>query len=319
MSKLNQFNGEKSIFKNFDDCAIFKINDQQSIIQTVDFFTPIVDDPYTFGQVGAANSLSDIYAMGGKPLFALNITAFPTDTLSLEILTSILKGGEDKCFEAGINILGGHSIKDDSPKYGLAVTSIIDNDKILKNNGAQVNDSIILTKPLGTGIITTAIKKGLASNKSIDDVIEVMVSLNDTLEKIDNTEKINACTDITGYGLIGHLNEVCSASNLTAEINFSSIPFIENVKNLAIDGVIPGGSKNNLDYFSKNVEFKSNIQLHEKLMFSDAQTSGGLLLCIPENQSKKFMDLLNRNSTFKSAIIGKITKKQKKSIVLYDE
>ena len=319
LSKLNQFNDGKSIFKNFDDCAIFKINDRQSIIQTVDFFTPIVDDPYTFGQIGAANSLSDIYAMGGKPLFALNITAFPTDTLNLEILTSILKGGEDKCLEAGINILGGHSIKDDSPKYGLAVTSIINNDKILKNNGAQINDNIILTKPLGTGIITTAIKKGLASNKSIDDVIEVMASLNDTLEKIEDTGKINACTDITGYGLIGHLNEVCSASDLTAEINFSSIPFIENVEKLAADGVIPGGSKNNLDYFSKNVEFKSNIQLFEKLMFSDAQTSGGLLLFIPENQSEKIINLLDRNSIFKSAVIGKITKKQKKSIILYNE
>ena len=319
MSKLNLFNDEKSIFKNFDDCAIYKINEEQSIMQTVDFFTPIVDDPYTFGQIGAANSLSDIYAMGGLPLFALNITAFPTDKLKLDYLSSILKGGEDKCAEAGISILGGHSIKDDVPKYGLAVTSIIDNEKILKNNGAQIDDDIIITKPIGTGIITTAIKKGLADKESINESISVMTTLNNSLTMIDCENIINACTDVTGYGLIGHLQEMCKASDLTAKINFSKIPFLNHVETLALDGIVPGGSKDNLDYFSKNVDFKPNIEFHQKLMFADAQTSGGLLLAVPKDKSKELINKLNNNSNFNSTIIGSFNEKKIKSIILHNE
>ena len=178
LSKLNNSrNNNSSGFEQFDDCAIYPIDDKQSIIQTVDFFTPIVDDPFTFGQIAACNSLSDIYAMGGKPLFALNIVAFPTETLPLSILSDILKGGENICKKAEVNILGGHSIKDDSPKYGLAVTGIIDNNKIVKNNTAKVGDVLILTKPLGTGIITTAIKKGLANTQSKEEAIKSMLTL----------------------------------------------------------------------------------------------------------------------------------------------
>ena len=213
--KINTFKDTKG-YENFDDCGIYKLNNKQSIIQTVDFFTPIVDDPYFFGQIAAANSLSDIYAMGGKPLFALNIAAFPTEKLDLEVLSTILEGGADKCNEANIPILGGHTIKDDIPKYGLAVTGIIDNNKIILNSTAKANDDIILTKPIGSGIISTAIKKGLASTKTIKSTIDIMNTLNDYSANKMNKYTVNACTDITGYGLLGHLNEMCRGSKLTA-------------------------------------------------------------------------------------------------------
>ena len=315
LSKLNSF----SSFNNFEDCAIFKLNNKQSIIQTVDFFTPIVDDPYTFGQIAAANSLSDIYAMGGEPLFALNIVAFPTEKLHLDILTSILKGGKDKCQDANINILGGHSIKDDSPKYGLAVTGIINNEDILKNSGGKIGDDIILTKPLGTGIITTAIKKDKAKEKTIADAINVMTTLNNILSLITNKKIINACTDITGYGLLGHLNEVCNSSNITANLNFKSIPFLDQVSSLAIEGIIPGGSKDNLEYYNDRISFDHQIKSYEQLMLADAQTSGGLLLSVPKNESKKLVLTLNKNSDFNTCIIGEFVKKEKKSIIVTNE
>ncbi len=317
MSKLNSLNNNKeSGFENFDDCAIFQIDKEQSIIQTVDFFTPIVDDPYTFGQIAAANSLSDIYAMGGMPLFALNIVAFPTETLNLDILSSILKGGKDTCESANINILGGHSIKDDSPKYGLAVTGIIKNKNILRNNGSKVGDDIILTKPLGTGIITTAIKKNIASITNINDAVNVMTKLNNILSNIEKKSIINACTDVTGYGLLGHLNEMCKASNKSAMLNFMSIPFLDQVKTFAMDGIIPGGSKKNLEYYKNEIDFDGNIETYQKLMLADAQTSGGLLLSVPKNESKKLVNILNMNSDFNSCIIGEFINKDKKSIIV---
>ena len=323
MSKLNIFPNKKdqSGFESFDDCAIYKLNDKQSIIQTVDFFTPIVDDPYTFGLIAAANSLSDIYAMGGKPLFALNIVAFPVETMNLDILSEILRGGVDKCAEVNVNILGGHSIKDDTPKYGLAVTGIIDNNKILKNSSAKKNDALILTKPLGTGIITTAIKKDKATKGSTNDVIELMTTLNNSAaEIISNTKlSINACTDITGFGLLGHLRELCKSSNLTAKINFNSIPFLKDVTNLAQQGIIPGGTKSNLEYIKNDVFFSKNINKYQKYMLADAQTSGGLLISVPKEDSCKLLNELNRNTNYKSSIIGYLSIKNKYSIIVSDE
>ena len=320
LSKLNSFsNKEKKGFEEFDDCAIYQLNENQSIIQTVDFFTPIVDDPYTFGQIAGANALSDIYAMGGVPLFALNIVSFPTDKLDLEILGLILKGGEDKCSEVNVNILGGHSIKDNTPKYGLAVTGLIDNNKIIKNNGAKIGDDLILTKPLGTGIITTAIKKDLVEETTIELAIQTMVELNNKAASKMNQTLVNACTDVTGYGLLGHLKEICSSSNLSAEIYFKKIPFIEQTKSLAMNGVIPGGSKNNLKYFSKNTFFSDDLKEYQKLMVADAQTSGGLLISIPKEFSKDLLKNLNNDSDFKSTIIGQITPKKEKSIFVLNE
>jgi len=312
LSKLNNSSlNDKSIgFDSFDDCSIYRINNKQSIIQTVDFFTPIVDDPYLFGQIAATNSLSDIYAMGGTPLFALNIVAFPTEKLDLNILSVILQGGIDKCKMAKINILGGHSIKDDVPKYGLAVTGIIDNDKIIKNNTAKVGDDIIITKPIGSGIISTAIKKELANDTLINDTIEIMNTLNDNSSKIMMKYNINACTDITGYGLLGHINEMCRGSNLSANINYNKVPKIETIEDFAKKDIIPGGSKNNLEFLINKIYFSNEFKNYQKYILADSQTSGGLLISCPKEHSENLLDELNENLQFKSSIIGEFKEKE---------
>ena len=318
MSKLNSLsnNNLESGFNDFDDCAIYKINTKQSIIQTLDFFTPIVDDPYTFGLIAAANSLSDIYAMGGEPLFALNIVEFPTEELDLEILTSILKGGKDKCNEAGINILGGHSIKDDIPKYGLAVTGIIDNKSIKRNSTCEENDLIILTKPIGTGIITTAIKKGVATDIIIKDVQNLMATLNNNIAIKQNSNYINACTDVTGYGLLGHLTEMADSSNLTAKIDFHNIPTIKEATSFIENDIVPGGTKNNLNFYKQKILFSKEINKYQKLILADAQTSGGLLLSVPEKYATKLVDEINNTSNYKSSIIGQFINKKENSIIV---
>ena len=317
LSKLNNsLDSNTSGFEQFDDCAIYPIDKNKSILQTVDFFTPIVDDPFTFGQIAACNSLSDIYAMGGNPLFALNIVAFPTDNLPLSILSDILKGGEDICQKAKVNILGGHSIKDESPKYGLAVTGIIENNKIIKNNTAKVGDILILTKPLGTGIITTAIKKSLADDVSKNEAIKSMLTLNNETSLAINDIGVSACTDITGYGLLGHLNEMCDSSNLTANININNIDFLSGVKKLAENGIIPGGTKNNLDFYKKHIKFKNTIKNFQKYMLADAQTAGGLLIAVPEKKSKILLDRLNTNSDYTSKIIGFLTEQSNNNILV---
>ena len=317
MSKLNFSNyNNQSGFENFDDCGIYPINDKESIIQTVDFFTPIVDDPYVFGQIAAANSLSDIFAMGGKPLFALNIAAFPTQDIPLEVLSEILQGGQDKCNEAKTNILGGHSIKDDVPKYGLAVTGLIKNKNILRNNTAKENDLILLTKPLGTGIITTAIKRKLCDNTTLKKAINLMSTLNADLTTINN--KINACTDVTGYGLLGHLNEMCK-NNLTANINYNDIPFIDKTKDLAKKNIIPGGTKNNFNFYKSYAEFHHSLKEYQKLMLADAQTSGGLLLSVSDKNVKEVLCFLNNTGSYKTKVIGEFITKINKNIIVNNE
>jgi len=301
-------------FEQFDDCAIYEIDNNQSIIQTVDFFTPIVDDPYLFGKIAANNSLSDIYAMGGTPLFALNIVAFPTEELPLEILSDILRGGEDVCSEAHINILGGHSIKDNTPKYGMAVTGIINNDKIIKNSTAKNDDVLILTKPLGSGIITTAIKKEAATKEIKNNAIELMLTTNKHASNAMQKSNINACTDITGYGLLGHLNEMCVSSNLSAKINFDSINFIDGVEDLAQNGIIPGGTKNNFNFNKKDIKFDKKIKEYQKFMLADAQTAGGLLISVPNEGSSELLKELNKNNKYDSKIIGSFIAKSDKNI-----
>ena len=318
MSKLKSYplSSFESGFDDFDDCAIYKINEKQSIIQTVDFFTPIVDDPYTFGLIAAANSLSDIYAMGGKPLFALNIVAFPTESLSLDILSAILNGGQDKCNEAGTKILGGHSIKDDTPKYGLAVTGIINNSDIKRNSNCNENDIIVLTKPIGTGILTTAIKKGIASNHLINNVQNLMAALNNNELFFENSKIINASTDVTGYGLLGHLIEMSDASNLSAEINFNDIPLIDETISFAKQDVIPGGTKKNFDFYKSKISFSKNLTDYQKFILSDAQTSGGLILSVNEENAYDLLKKINTTAQYKSSIIGKFIKKKDKSIIV---
>ena len=305
-------NSENYGFENFDDCSIYTLKNNHKIIQSVDFFTPIVDDPYNFGQIAAANSLSDIYAMGGKPLFALNILAFPTDELPNEIMEEILQGGIQITNEAKIPILGGHSIKDKEPKYGLVVTGESSNGKLIKNSTAQIDDVLILTKPIGTGIITTAAKKGLASKDQLHETINVMTQLNAKASSVMLDFEINACTDITGYGLLGHLYEMCKSSKVSAHIQFDSIKFLCGAFEFTQKNIFPGGSKRNLDYFSKKIDFNKNLSEHQKIMLADAQTSGGLLISCPSNRAQELKEVLSWDMD--AFIIGNIVPEQQNLI-----
>ena len=301
-------------FENFDDCSIYKLKNGEEIIQSVDFFTPIVDDPYDFGRIAAANSLSDIYAMGGIPLFALNILAFPSDDLPNSVMEDILKGGMKIAEEANIPILGGHSIKDKEPKYGLVVTGQSQNGKLVKNSGALIDDILLLTKPIGTGILTTAIKKGIASDSQLQEAVDVMTQLNSKAAKIMLDFEVNACTDVTGYGLLGHLSEICSASNVSAHIEFDKIKFLRGVFEYAQKNIIPGGSKRNLDYIANNINFNDNLKDYQKLMLADAQTSGGLLISCPTDRANELQKVLSWDVD--AFIIGSIIEKQDNLIMV---
>ena len=318
LTKLNENNilldNNVGGFQTSDDCSIYPLDDNNLLIQSLDFFTPIVDNPYDFGRIAAANALSDIYAMGGKPIFALNITCFPTDKLPLDVLHEILRGGSDIAKKANIPILGGHSIKDNEPKYGLVVSGIVSKSKLMKNNTAQLNDNLILTKPIGTGIISTAIKNDLASKEDINNIVNVMTELNDKSSLAMNNINASACTDITGYGLLGHLQEMCRGSNLNASIDFNKIPLINNVIDYANKGVVPGGTKRNLEHYGKLTEFDISISNAKQLIMADAQTSGGLLISVSEDQTNKLMANL-KNANCLSQVIGKIVKKEKKYLI----
>jgi cysteine desulfurase len=290
-----------------DDAAVYLINKDQAVVQTLDFFTPIVDDPYDFGAIAAANALSDIYAMGAKPLFALNIVAFPVQRLPLEVLENMLLGAADKATEAGISIIGGHSIDDTEPKFGMCVTGLVQPDKTWKNIGAQPGDILILTKPLGTGIISTAVKSGLAGENEAAEACKWMKLLNKNAAIAFSKFPVNACTDITGFGLAGHLSEMTHGSMVNAEIEFESLPFMKNVKKLALAGAIPGGTYKNLDFYTKWISWNVILSETEKLLFCDAQTSGGLLVSIPEKYTQQVLSELAVHGVENAVVIGRIT------------
>ena len=283
-----------------------RLSNGNLIIQTVDFFTPVVDDPYQFGQIAAANALSDIYAMGGEPLFALNIVGFPINDLPKKVLTEILQGGADKADEAGIPIVGGHSVDDKEPKYGLVVTGEIQKDKIWKNSGARIGDALVLTKPLGTGIIATAIKKGKASLDSIELAIRSMATLNKNSANGLLNYNVNAVTDVTGFGLLGHLKEMCENSGVSSEINFQDLEFLDSAVELAMSGIIPGGTKRNLKSLNEVVVFSKGLSKTEELLSADAQTSGGLLISMPIKDAKSYIEQMDG----KPKVIGHITGKR---------
>ena len=293
-------------FESSEDCAVFPLDENHYLIQSVDFFTPIVDDPYTFGQIAAANSLSDIYAMGGMPLHALNIAEFPSDDLPLEILTEIMQGGLEITKQANIPILGGHTIKDPVPKYGLVVTGRVKKKNLTLNSTAKAGDVLILTKPLGSGIIATAIKKDKAPRSIMEEAVNVMTNLNSGGAKAMNAVGVNACTDITGYGLLGHLLEMCEGSKISATIEFNEIPLMQGVFELAQKGFIPGGTKRNLDHVIPNVNFSKNISQEQKYLLADAQTSGGLLISVPKDKAEKLQNLLMENQCLSSSVIGQV-------------
>jgi len=295
--------------KNSDDAAVYRINDETAIVQTVDFFTPVVDEPYNFGSIAAANALSDIYAMGARPLFALNIVGFPSSRLPMEVLKQILKGASDKAAEAGICILGGHTIDDPEPKYGMVVCGKVHPERIWANSGAKENDAIILTKPVGTGILTTALKRGLLSERTKTELISVMSELNKKAADILEKYSIHACTDITGFGLIGHLSEVSVASSVNVELFAGRVPLFEETANFAAAGIIPGGSKNNLDHFSRHVIWDETISSITKIILCDAQTSGGLLVTVPGSEKEDIISELKNAGLSYSSHVGNCLEK----------
>jgi len=290
-----------------DDAAVYRINREQAIVQTLDFFTPIVDDPYDFGAIAATNAISDIYAMGARPLFALNIVAFPSSKLPVEILEQILRGASDKASEAGISILGGHSIDDEEPKFGMAVTGLVHPDKVLMNNKARPGDVLILTKPLGTGIISTAIRKNLADEATGAEAIHWMKTLNKLAAETIAGFPVNACTDVTGFGLMGHLSEITRGSQANAEISFQQVPFMQQLDILVEQGAVSGGTRNNLKYYSSRIEWNPELTESQRLMLCDAQTSGGLLFTIPGEHAHPVMEALHGNGVSRAAVIGRIT------------
>lgn len=303
-------------FDGADDGAVVRLDGDKYIVQTVDFFTPIVDDPYQFGQIAAANSLSDIYAMGGSPSFALNIVGYPINELPTNMLAEILQGGADKSGEAGIPIVGGHSVDDHEPKYGLVVTGEVQNDDLVRNNGAQPGDVLVLTKPLGTGIISTAIKKEKANDAMISDAVETMTTLNKGAAEAFKGLEIHAATDVTGFGLLGHLREMCLASNVSAKIQFNDLKFIDGVRELADEGIVPGGTMRNLDFVKKDVSFGTAISETEQFMTADAQTSGGLLISLPESSVMSYINTVSQNQFFTPIVIGKISEKDSSLIFI---
>jgi selenide,water dikinase len=289
-----------------DDCAVYRINDRQVLVQTVDYFTPVVDDPFQFGEIAAANSLSDIYAMGCKPLIALNIIGYPKE-LPMEVLAKILQGGASKAAEAGIPVVGGHTIDDTEPKYGLVITALADISEIIANKGSRIGDELILTKPLGSGIITTAIKNNAAEPKLIEKVTKLMATLNRDAAEAMRTISPHACTDITGFGLLGHLHEMTNASRVGAEIYLDEVPVIEEVQDLARKGYIPGGSRANLAFLSDAVFWDTAIHETERLILCDAQTSGGLLIAVAPEESDRLTEELRKRGTLAAHRIGRIT------------
>lgn len=292
-------------FEKYEDAAVYRLNDKQALIFTLDLITPIVDDPYTFGQIAAANALSDVFAMGVNPLMALNIVAFPEDRL--DDLGFILKGGAEKVAEAGAILVGGHTIKDKEPKYGLAVVGLIHPQDIVYNDTIREGDLLILTKPLGTGILSTALKDGVAESTVIKEAIFWMTKLNQLSKELLKLP-IHALTDITGFGLIGHLSEMLTKNNLGAELWINDIPVIEGLNKYISLGMIPGGTRKNQEIYSCSVEKKEDILSEQEIILYDAQTSGGLLLSISPEQVEKAKELLFRQGFTSSQIIGKIIK-----------
>jgi selenide, water dikinase len=294
-----------------DDAGVFRLRPDLAIVNTVDFFTPIVDDPYVFGQIAATNALSDVYAMGGEPKTAMNIVCFPKGKLDIKILGEILKGGADKVKESGAVVIGGHSIIDEEIKYGLAVTGVIHPDKIFRNVGVQVGDALILTKPLGTGIISTALKKGKASKESVDAAVESMITLNAAASKVARKFPVHACSDITGFGILGHALGMASGSSVTLVIESTKLPLLHSAARLAEKGYITGGCKRNREYLQDKITIESSIREGLVEVAIDPQTSGGLLIAVAKRHAAKLLEELQAAGAKEAAEVGYATSLQK--------
>lgn len=290
-----------------DDAGVFRLRDDLAIVNTVDFFTPIVDDPYTFGQIAAANALSDVYAMGGEPTTALNIVGFPRGKLDLEILTDIIRGGSERVRAAGAVVIGGHSIIDEELKYGMAVTGVIHPDRVVRNIGVQPGDALVLTKPLGTGIITTGLKRRKASPASVRAAVASMVRLNDTASALMRTFPVHACSDVTGFGLLGHAFEMASGSGVTIVLEAKALPLLPGVRRLAQQGCLTGGCRRNRDYLRNKTFIDPKIPADLLEVALDPQTSGGLLIALPAERADAFVEDLHAKGIEATRRVGYAT------------
>ena len=299
-----------------EDAGVYKLTDELAIVQTLDFFTPIVDDPYAFGQIAAANALSDVYAMGGKPLTAMNIVCFPEGTMDISILKDILAGGLDKMHEAGVVLVGGHSVEDPELKYGLSVTGIIHPTKVVLNTGARAGDHIILTKPLGTGIISTAIKGGMADKEAVARVTRAMATLNQKASELMMEVEVHACTDVTGFGLLGHACEMIEGADVGMVIRSACVPFFPEAKELATMGLIPAGTYRNKDFRTHMIEVTDGVSDDMLLLLFDAQTSGGLLISVPEPKAPALLEQMHQEGISEAAIIGEVVVEPKGKIII---
>jgi len=289
-----------------DDAAVYRLDKNTAIIVTVDFFTPITDDPYEFGVIAAANSLSDVYAMGGKPLVALNIVGFPAE-LAVDMLGDVLKGGYDKAAEAGCLIVGGHTVDDSEPKYGLSVVGLIEPGKEVSNAKAQPGDVLVLTKPIGTGIITTGCKQGITPNDILKNAVDVMATLNKGAAEAMMRVGINSCTDVTGFGLMGHLRGMTRGSKVGAIINASDVPVLPGVWDLLGKNVVPGGTFRNMNGVEDSVDWDKSLTDQQRLLMCDAQTSGGLLISVTKDKVEKLLSELEISGVETRVIVGEIT------------
>jgi selenide, water dikinase len=291
-----------------DDAAVYRLPDGSALVQSVDFFTPIVDDPFDWGRIAAANALSDLYAMGARPFMALNVVAWPVEELPLDLLARVLQGGAKVAGEAGVQILGGHSIHDPEPKYGMAVSGLVDPDRILRNSTAPAGSRIVLTKPLGTGIISTAIKREVAEPEQVRAAIDLMTTLNGAASEAALEAEAEASTDVTGFGLLGHLHEMLSASGVAAELDASAIPLLPGLVPLARRGVVPGGTRSNFAYLDPWIDWGELPEEH-RLVLADAQTSGGLLVAVSEDRAPGLREAL-RARNVPAAEIGRTVEGQ---------
>ena len=302
-------------FDKSDDAGVYKISEDLALVQTVDFFTPVANDPYMFGQIATANALSDVYAMGGKPLTALNLSCFSANVKE-EVLAQILKGGADKIKEAGATIVGGHTISDDEIKFGVSVTGVIDPKKVVANSGAKIGDVLILTKPLGSGVLTTALKIDFIDDLEFKEAENVMATLNKIASEEMQKVGVNSCTDITGFGFIGHSIEMAKGSNVCLEIDSEKVPFMKRVDELIKEYCFPSGAYSNEKYFEGYVNFEKEMEDYKKLSFFDPQTSGGLLISVSEDKAYELLENINNRSEIKACIIGKVLEKDKEEIYI---
>lgn len=287
-----------------DDAGVFRLRDDLAIVNTVDFFTPVVDDPYTYGLISATNSLSDVYAMGGEPKTAMNIVCFPQSGIDKEILADILRGGADKAAEAGVVVVGGHSVADDEIKYGMAITGVIDPRQVYRNVGAQVGDVVVLTKPLGTGILTTALKKDHLREEEYGAAVASMSTLNAKAAQVMQRYTVHACTDVTGFSLMGHSCEMATGSGVTLRLRAAALPLLPGALRLALEGYITGGCKRNRTYLADKVRVSSAVPQDLDEVAFDPQTSGGLLIAVPAREAEALVRALLDEGVPAAAIIG---------------